>query len=125
MVSPVTEENSTSVENYLPNDLCYDFYTYATVQGKGAKINLTDIDFTDIPLNIKSGAVIPMRNSSAYTTTDVRKQPFSILVAPNSKGEANRSLYLDYGVSIEQEQTSNIQTEYKDQVLSVSGNCRE
>ena len=107
-VSPVTAEDFTSVEIYLPNDLFDDFYTYTPVQGKGAKVNITDIDFTDIPL-------------PAYTTTGVRKQPFSIFFAPNSKGEATGSLYLDDGVSLEQEQTSDIQMEYKVQVLSVSG----
>jgi alpha-glucosidase len=122
LVSPVTEENSAGVEIYLPNDLCDDFYTYAPVQGKGAKVHITDIDFTDILLHIKSGYIVLMRNSLAYTTTDVCKQPFSILVAPNSKGEATGSLCLGDGVSIEQEQISDIRMEYKDQVLSVSGN---
>ncbi|KAL5348842.1 hypothetical protein ACLOAV_006265 [Pseudogymnoascus australis] len=121
LVSPVTQENSTSVEIYLPDDLFYDFYTYAPIKGSGAKHTLTDIGFTEIPLHIKSGSIIPMRNSSAYTTTEVRQKPFDILVAPNTKGKASGSLYLDDGESIEQEQTSEIKMEYKKQILSISG----
>lgn len=121
LVSPVTQENSTSVEIYLPDDLFYDFYTYAPIKGSGANHTLTDIEFTEIPLHIKSGSIIPMRNSSAYTTTEVRQKPFDILVAPNTKGKASGSLYLDDGESIEQEQTSEIKMEYKKQILSISG----
>jgi alpha-glucosidase len=121
LVSPITEENTTSVEIYLPNDLFYDFKTFASVQGQGAKVNLTDVSFTEIPLHIKSGSVIPMRNSSAYTTTDVRKQPFGFLVAPGVDGQAQGSLYLDDGDSIVQDSTSQIKMAYKDNTLDISG----
>lgn len=121
LVSPVTEENATSVEIYLPNDLFYDFKTYKKVQGTGAKVNLTDIPFTEIPLHVKSGAVLSIRNSSAYTTTEVRQQPFNFLVAPDKQGEANGELYLDDGESIVQDVVSEIAMVYKEKMLVVNG----
>ncbi|KAF2843449.1 glycoside hydrolase family 31 protein [Patellaria atrata CBS 101060] len=121
LVSPVTEENSTSVEIYLPNDLFYDFKTYSSIQGDGANITLNDISFTEIPLHIKAGSILPLRKESGYTTTDVRKQPFGILVAPTTNGEAVGSLYLDDGDSIEQPVTSEIEFNFSKRVLTVSG----
>ena len=76
------------MEIYLPEDTFYDFKTYEKIEGKGEKINLTDIPFTEIPLHIRGGSILPLRNSSAYTTTEVRKQPFNLLVAPSKDGKA-------------------------------------
>ncbi|PVH81316.1 glycoside hydrolase family 31 protein [Cadophora sp. DSE1049] len=121
LVSPVTEDNGTSVEIYLPEDTFYDFKTYEKIDGTGAKLNLTDIPFTEIPLHIRGGSIIPLRNASGYTTTEVRKQPFNFLVAPSASGEAKGELYLDDGVSIVQESTSEITLNYKEKELSVGG----
>jgi alpha-glucosidase (family GH31 glycosyl hydrolase) len=78
---------------------------------------LTDVSFTEIPLHIKSGSAIPVRNSSAYTTTDVWKQPFVFLVTPDVDGEATRSLYLDNDDSIVQDSTSQIEMVYKNKKI--------
>ncbi|KAL3421192.1 glycosyl hydrolase family 31 [Phlyctema vagabunda] len=121
LVSPVTEENATSVEIYLPKDLFYDFNTYAAIEGTGSKINLIDVPFTEIPLHIKSGSILPVRNASAYTTDEVRTQPFNILIAPSKQGTARGSLYLDDGDSIEQESTSHISLAYIHRTLTVDG----
>jgi alpha-glucosidase len=121
LVAPVTEENSTTVDVYFPNDRFYDFKTFKIVEGAGANITISDVDFTDIPLYIRGGSIIPMRNASGYTTTDVRKQPFNILIAPGRDGKASGSLYLDDGDSIKQEKTSEITFEYENGQLTVSG----
>lgn len=46
LVAPVTEENSTSSTVYLPDDIFYDFYTYAPIRGTGSTMDLTDIAYT-------------------------------------------------------------------------------
>ena len=121
LVSPVTEENTTSVSIYLPDDIFYDFYTLETVEGEGAIIELDDIPYTDIPLHVRGGSIIPMRNQSAYTTTEVRKQPFHLLIAPDREGKASGMLYLDDGDSIEQAATSEIELVYDNGELSGTG----
>lgn len=121
LVSPVTAENKTSVAIYLPDDRFYDFHTHETVEGEGAEVELTDIDFTEIPLHIRGGTIIPMRAKSGYTTTEVRKQPFHLIVALDREGKAEGSLYLDDGDSIEQEATSHINFKYEDGELAITG----
>lgn len=105
LVSPVLEENSTAVDIYLPDDRFYDFLTYDTIEGKGSSVSLTNISYTAIPVHIKGGAVLPLRVESTYTTTDLRKKDFELVVAPARDGSASGSLYLDDGISIVQKKT--------------------
>ncbi|KAF4630907.1 hypothetical protein G7Y89_g7226 [Cudoniella acicularis] len=67
------------------------------------------------------GVVIPIRASSAYTTTEVRQQPFNFLIAPNEDSEAKGSLYRDGRDNIVQNAMSEIAMVFKDNVLVVSG----
>ena len=121
LVSPVTEENSTSVTIYLPNDRFYTFDDWKVIEGTGAEVKLENIDFTQIPLHVRGGAIIPLRSESALTTTQVRTKPFHLIVAPNREGKASGKLYLDDGDSLEQESTSEIEFSYENGVLKVTG----
>ncbi|KAK5111910.1 hypothetical protein LTR62_004642 [Meristemomyces frigidus] len=121
LVAPVTEENSTTTQVYLPNDIFYDYYTHATVQGHGAWITLNDVAYTSIPLYYKSGSIVAQRASSANTTTELRKQDFAIMIAPSANGTATGNLYLDDGVSIEQPATSYITFTYDGKSLAITG----
>ncbi|KDQ20770.1 glycoside hydrolase family 31 protein [Botryobasidium botryosum FD-172 SS1] len=121
LVSPVTEENSTSVSIYLPKDIFYDFLTYAPVQGQGANVKLTNVGFTAIPVHIRGGAVLPLRASSAMTTFALRQQDFNIVIAPSADGKATGSLYIDDGESIAPSATTEIKFGFTDGKLTASG----
>ena len=121
LVSPVLEENSTSVSIYLPNETFYDFWTLEPVQGQGAYINLTDVGFDTIPLHIRGGAILPLRAESANTTTELRKQNFVLWIAPNATNQAYGTLYLDDGDSLEQDGTSSIVFNYDNGKFTMSG----
>ncbi|KAH9009114.1 alpha-glucosidase [Lactarius deliciosus] len=121
LVSPVTDENATSVSIYLPKDQFYDFATFAPVDGKGEHVTLSNIGLTDIPLHIRGGAVLPLRAKSAMTTTELRAQDFQFVVAPGTDGTAAGMLYIDDGVSITQQKTTSAKMEYAKGKLSVSG----
>ncbi|GIZ37193.1 hypothetical protein CKM354_000065000 [Cercospora kikuchii] len=121
LVSPVTEENATSVSIYLPDDRFYTWGSWEVVEGAGAVVNLTDIAFTEIPLHVKGGSILPVRQKAGYTTTETRKSPFEIIVAPGRDGKASGSLYLDDGDSLVQAATSEITFEYENGELKIGG----
>ncbi|KAK6435660.1 hypothetical protein LTR95_008154 [Oleoguttula sp. CCFEE 5521] len=121
LVAPVINENSTTTTVYLPKDLFYDFYTHAPVQGAGAEMTLTDVAYTSIPLYYKGGSIIAQRANSANTTTELRKQNFQLIIAPDAQGSASGDLYLDDGVSVEQPKTSMIHFSYKKGTFKMTG----
>lgn len=112
LVAPVTEENSTTATFYLPDDIFYDYYTHETVRGEGATISVPDVPYTSIPLYYKGGSIVALRANSANTTTLLRKENFQLIIAPGLDGNAKGNLYLDDGVSVEQEATSYIEFSY-------------
>ena len=112
LVSPVLEDNTTSVTAYMPNDLFYDFETLQSLRGQGKDITFHDVSYTQIPAHIRGGSIIPMRINSANTTTELRKQNFKILVAPGLDGTAAGSLYLDDGESLVKPAITNINFGY-------------
>ncbi|KAI5861217.1 glycoside hydrolase family 31 protein [Durotheca rogersii] len=139
LVAPVTEENSDKVDVYLPDDVFYDWYTGTRVEGKGAHITVTEQGWTDLPLYIKGGAIVPLRQTTSIgtaaaaiggegdgqpmTTRELRKRPFEIVVAVGRDGRASGSLYLDDGESIEQPAgaTTEINFTFAKGVLRVNG----
>lgn len=121
LVSPVTEENATTVTIYLPKDRFYDFATLAPVEGAGEDITLTDVDFTTIPLYIRGGAVLPLRAMGAMTTTELRAKDFQFVVAPDVNGKAAGALYVDDGVSIVPEKTTSVEMTFAEGKLCVRG----
>ncbi|KAI0885492.1 glycoside hydrolase family 31 protein [Annulohypoxylon maeteangense] len=121
LVAPVTEENSTSVDVYLPDDIFYDWYTHEKVVGEGKAITVENQEWTDLPLYLRGGVIVPVRAESANTTTALRTKPFEIIVPVGKDGKASGRLYLDDGVSIEQAGISDITLEYADGVLTASG----
>jgi len=121
LVSPVTEENSTSVDIYLANDIFYDFLTLTPVEGTGSTVTLNDVNFTTIPLHIKGGSVLPLRVESANTTTMLRKKDLEFVVAPSQDGTALGKLYIDDGELIDPPYATSVEMVFKSGQLNVSG----
>ena len=121
LVSPVTGDDATSVSIYLPKDVFYDFDTLSAVQGTGSFITLSDVPFTKIPIHIKGGTVLPLRAQSAMTTTALRKKDFEFVVAPDSKGEAFGTLYIDDGESITPASITYVHLKFKEGKFVMSG----
>ncbi|PSS12762.1 hypothetical protein PHLCEN_2v3293, partial [Hermanssonia centrifuga] len=89
LVSPVTEENSTTVSAYFPDDIFYDFLTLAPF-----------VNFNSIPLHIRGGAMLSLRETGAMTITAPPNTDFEFIVDPDTHDQASGSLYADDGVSI-------------------------
>lgn len=121
LVSPVTEEESREVDVYFPDDVFYDWYTGDMVRGRGEVVRLTGVGYTDIPLHVRGGSVIPVRASSANTTTELRKKNFKLVIAPGLDGRAEGELYVDDGESLHQPATLDVRFVYEDGRLSFDG----
>jgi alpha-glucosidase len=123
LISPVTTDYSDTVTYYLPNDVFYDYWTYELVKepGAGANVTTSNLTYTDIPVHIRGGSIIPHRVASANTTKALRKEDFMILVAPDHDSKATGRLYLDDGESLEQASTSEISFTFDNGKFSVSG----
>jgi alpha-glucosidase len=122
LVSPVTVENSTSVDLYLPEDIFYDYWTGQQVNGTGSTITLDNITYTDIPVHIRGGSIIPRRlNTDAVnTTTQLRDQDFEFVIAPDADGKATGNLFLDDGLSLNSE-SSMLGVSFDNGHLAVTG----
>jgi alpha-glucosidase len=121
LVSPVVDDNSTSVTFYLPDDIFYDYFTYEPVRGTGDWVTHDNVDFTEITAHIRGGSILPLRQNSANTTTELRKQDFVLIIAPDLHGKAEGTLYLDEGDAIEQPQTSLITFSYVNGTFTMGG----
>ncbi|KAI0823812.1 alpha-glucosidase [Trametes gibbosa] len=122
LVSPVLDENATSVRAYYPDAPFYDFHalTKTHVRGGGV-VEHTGVNFTSIPVSIRGGAVLPLRAAGALTTAALRKTDFELIVAPAADGTAAGALYLDDGVSIAPKTTTTVRFAYARQKLTVKG----
>lgn len=121
LISPVTEKDSTSVIFYLPNDIFYDLFTLKQMESTGGTVTYNDVKFTDIPVHIRGGSIVPTRVNSAKTTKELREEDFELIIAPGKDGRAFGTLYLDDGESIEQEATSEIEFTFEDNTISADG----
>jgi len=121
LVSPVTQENVTSVTAYLPKETFYDFKTYEKIEGQGQNVTFDNIDYTQIPVHIRGGSILPLRASGAMTTADLRKTDFEILVAIGADGKASGELYVDDGVSVNPPATTCVSFKYDNGILTVEG----
>ena len=121
LVSPVIDEDSTSVSVYFPVGLWYDWWTLKSVTGTGNSVTLDNIGFDTIPLHIRGGSILPVRNTSAMTTTELRTKDFALLIAPDEDGNASGCLYLDDGASLDQAATSNIDFTFGGGKLTATG----
>jgi len=122
LVSPVTEENATSVTIHMPDDTFYDFLTLAPFIGTGSNVTLNNVDFTEIPVHIIGGSILPLRVNGTMTTTQLRQTDFELVVAPSSGGVASGSLFVDDGVSLVQANgTTSVTFEYQNGSLNVTG----
>ncbi|KOS19918.1 putative alpha/beta-glucosidase [Escovopsis weberi] len=121
IVAPVSEQGSTSVDVYLPKDTFYDWYTHKKVEGAGKNVTLTGVAASHIPLFIRAGVILPLRVKSAYTTTELRRQNFEIVVPLDKNGHASGELYLDDGESLVQRGTSRITFTFRGGLLLFGG----
>lgn len=123
LISPVIDDYSDRVTFYIPEGRWYDYWTHAPMDSYGQNVTFTNQKWHDIPVHIRGGSIILERANSAMTTTQLRKESFVAIVAPDADGKATGKLYLDDGESIEQmpQGTSDIEFSWDGKRFAVKG----
>jgi alpha-glucosidase/alpha-D-xyloside xylohydrolase len=94
LVAPVVEKGATSRSLYLPRGTWFDFWTHE--RQEGGRDLIRKVDLGDLPLYVRTGAVLPMGPLRQYTT-DAADGPLALTVFPGASGVS--SLYDDDGES--------------------------
>ncbi|KAK7179627.1 glycosyl hydrolase family 31 [Paraphaeosphaeria sporulosa] len=121
LISPVTTDWAENVTFYMPKDTFYDYWTGQRVEGLGTNVTRTGVSWTDIPVHVRGGTMIPQRANSANTTAELRKENFVFIVAPDANGKAKGRLYIDEGEKIEQKQTTELDITWDNGKIKVEG----
>ncbi|BFZ65459.1 hypothetical protein YB2330_006631 [Saitoella coloradoensis] len=108
MVTPVLEPDVDYTMGVFPGvangEVWYDWYTHAKVDAVAGQNTTIPAPLGHIPLFVRGGYILPMQ-TPGYTTDEARNGTWSLLVALDSEGSAEGEIYLDDGVSVEQEST--------------------
>ena len=120
MVSQVFESNTEQLTVYFPPGQWYDWFTQEIIISTDKGVNKTLPTPKDkIQLHVLGGNIISMQ-LPGMTTAECRQGAFSLLVALDSKQNANGVLYLDDGITVDTE--SFVYIEYSAKRDEVTGN---
>lgn len=103
LITPVLVPNVETVNGVFPGvghgEKWYDWYTLQEMQAQAQENVTLSAPLEHINVHVRGGSILPLQEPG-YTTTEVRNNPWSVLVALDSNGEAKGDLYVDDGVSL-------------------------
>lgn len=99
LISPVLTKGATSVNAYLPVGVWYDWYSGQPVQSSGSTFKL-DAPSYMINIHTRGGSILPLQDP-AYTTTESRKNSFSLVVSLDINKTAEGDIFWDDGDTID------------------------
>lgn len=102
LVKPVTQPDQSTSIVYLPqnpntSELWYDLDTDKSYPG-GQTVNVLT-PLTTIPIFQRGGSIIPKKERARRSSHLMRRDPFTLVIALDAKGEAFGSLFMDDGIS--------------------------
>uniref|UniRef100_A0A670IDX3 Maltase n=1 Tax=Podarcis muralis TaxID=64176 RepID=A0A670IDX3_PODMU len=98
LISPVLDENQTTVNAYFPDARWYDYYTSKDIGVRG-NYSVLQAELEHINLHLRGGYIIPWQLPDLNTNAS-RKQPMGLTVALDDNGAAQGLLYWDDGKTI-------------------------
>ena len=98
LVKPVVQKGASDILVYLPRGVWYDYETGQKFDaGRGKNVSIaTSLDLS-IPVFQRGGSILPTQQRLRRSSQQMVKDPFTLTVALNRKGEALGTLYLDDG----------------------------
>jgi alpha-glucosidase len=103
LITPVLVPNVDTVSGVFPGvgggTKWYDWYTLRAVEAKPQENVTLSAPLEHINVHVRGGSILPLQEPG-YTTTATRRNPWALLVALDSEGNASGDLYLDDGESL-------------------------
>ncbi|KAI9266106.1 glycosyl hydrolases family 31-domain-containing protein [Sporodiniella umbellata] len=94
LVKPITQEGAESTQLYLPeNEVWYDAKTYQRMAHHG--LQTVDAPLSTIPVYYRGGHIVPRRERIRRSSTAMKHDPFTLVIAQDGEGKAQGKLYLD------------------------------
>ncbi|KAI8969691.1 glycosyl hydrolases family 31-domain-containing protein [Trametes punicea] len=103
LVTPVLTPNVSTVDGIFPGQgrvQWRDWYTHEVVDAAISKNTTLDAPLGHINIHIREGSAFLLYEEPAYTITETRESPFTLLVSQASDGYAFGTVYLDDGESV-------------------------
>ncbi|OAD68408.1 glucosidase II catalytic ROT2/GLS2 [Phycomyces blakesleeanus NRRL 1555(-)] len=111
LVKPVTSEGTFAAEIYFPGDQpWYDTQTFEKIQHNGYKTVEAPIE--KVPAYYRGGHIIPRRERARRSTSGMKLDPFTLVIALDNKGQAHGELYLDDGETYDFESGAYVRTQF-------------
>ncbi|KAI7861897.1 glycosyl hydrolases family 31-domain-containing protein [Spinellus fusiger] len=119
LVKPVTTEGAVTTDIYFAGDQpWYDITSYEKIQHHGTLV--VDAPLHKIPAYYRGGSIVPRRERHRRSSASMALDPFTLIIAPDVKNQAQGALYLDDGETYDFERGAyaHVVFSYKDGVLS-------
>lgn len=121
LVKPITEENNDKTTIIFPdNEVYYDFKNGVVSSTKYTnKVTMSAL-LSEIPMVLKGGSIIFRKERYRRSSKLMKNDPYTLVIAPDSKGQASGSLYVDDYESFEYTSGNYLLTkvELKNNILS-------
>ncbi|KAF9357917.1 hypothetical protein BGX26_002855 [Mortierella sp. AD094] len=112
LVKPVSKAGVThSTVYFAGNEKWFDIKDYSVEQGPGAKEIASPAD--KIPVYQRAGTIVPKRERPRRSSKAMENDPFTLVIALDSQGEATGRIYLDDGETFNYEQGDYIWREFR------------
>ena len=127
LVKPVTKPGTSSLEVYLPpSDVFYDYSSFAKSKSGKVFVN-TPLD--KIPAFYRGGHVVVRKERVRRSSTQMKGDPFTLVIALDSNNQARGEIYVDDYVSFDYKNGVFLHREilFKDNQLTsrlISGNYK-
>lgn len=100
LVKPVTTQGQQEITVYLPKTSnWYNYMTRRAVQPDQNGYLTIPTDLGTIPVFIRGGSIIPLRLRHRRSSTAMRHDPYTLLIALDDNQEATGEFYIDDGKS--------------------------
>ncbi|TPX67212.1 hypothetical protein SpCBS45565_g03933 [Spizellomyces sp. 'palustris'] len=100
LIKPVVQKDQSSVDVYLPKlAVWYDYASLGKVSPSVAGILNVKTPLEKIPVLLRGGTILPRRERIRRASNLMLRDPYTLLIALDHKGEATGTIYADDGRS--------------------------